>query len=75
MIKSIRAGKVLNHAQRIAETTLTAVGLRTAAYTGKSFSWDWLSKASKQDIVLPQTALKPGPGHFEPISTGCDPLV
>ena len=75
MIKSIRAGKVLNHAQRIAETTLTAVGLRTAAYTGKSFSWDWLSKGSKQDIVLPQAALKPGPGHFEPISTGCDPLV
>ncbi|MBM3858046.1 MAG: Gfo/Idh/MocA family oxidoreductase [Verrucomicrobia bacterium] len=75
MLKSIRAGKVINHGKRIAETTLTAVGLRTAAYTGRTISWDWLMNGSKQDLVPPQEKLKPGPGHFEPISTGCDKLV
>lgn len=75
MIKSIRAGKVLNEGQRIAESTLTAIGARTAAYTGKSFSWDWLLKASKQDLVPPDAKLVPGPGYFEPIATGADPLV
>ncbi len=75
LIKSIRSGNLLNEGQRIAETTLTAIGLRTAAYTGKTISWDWLLNASKQDLVPPQGKLKPGPGHFEPISTGCDKLV
>ncbi|MCX7887480.1 MAG: Gfo/Idh/MocA family oxidoreductase [Verrucomicrobiae bacterium] len=75
LIQSIRAGRPINHGQRIAESTLTAVGIRTAAYTGRVISWDWLLKASKQELVPPQEKLKPGPGYFEPISTGCDPLV
>lgn len=75
MIQSIRAGKPLNEGQRIAESTLTAIGARIAANTGQSFSWDWLLKASKEDLVLPQDKLKPGPGHFNRISTGADPLV
>ena len=75
MLKGIRTGRLLNEGQRIAESTLTAIGIRTAAYTGKSFSWDWLLNASKQDLVPPQEKLKPGPGYFEPISTGADPLI
>ena len=75
LLESIRAGKPLNEGQRIAESTLTAIGIRTAAYSGKSFSWNWLMNASKQDLVPPQEQLKPGPGHFDPISTGCDKLV
>lgn len=75
LIKSIRSGKLLNEGRRIAESTLTAIGARTAAYTGKSFSWDWLLNASKQDLVLPGDKMVPGPGHFEPISTGGDELV
>jgi len=75
LIKSIRAGKPLNHGRRIAESTLTAIGARIAAYTGRSFTWDWLLNSSKQDLVPPQEALKPGPGVFRPIATGRDKLV
>ncbi|MCD6395277.1 MAG: Gfo/Idh/MocA family oxidoreductase [Planctomycetes bacterium] len=73
LIKSIRAGKPLNEGQRIAESTLTAIGARMAAGTGRSFKWEWLLKASKLDLV-PKN-LKPGPGIFHPIATGGDPLV
>ena len=73
LIKSIRAGKPLNEGQQIAESTLTAIGARMSAYTGRSFSWKWLLNASKLDIVPKK--LKPGAGVFNPIATGCDPLV
>jgi predicted dehydrogenase len=73
LIKSIRAGKPLNEGQQVAESTLTAIGARMSAYTGRSFSWKWLLNASKLDIVPKE--LKPGAGIFHPIATGCDPLV
>ncbi len=73
LIKSIRAGKPLNEGQRIAESTLTAIGSRMSGYTGRSFKWEWLLKASKLDLVPKD--LKPGPGVFHPIATGGDPLV
>jgi predicted dehydrogenase len=75
LIKSIRSGNPLNEGQRIAESTLTAIGARIAAYTGRTFNWSWLLNASKQDLVPKQEDLKPGPGVFHPIATGCDPLV
>jgi myo-inositol 2-dehydrogenase/D-chiro-inositol 1-dehydrogenase len=75
LIKSIRSGNVLNEGQRIAESTLTAIGARIAAYTGRTFNWSWLLNASKQDLVPKQEDMKPGPGLFRPIATGCDPLV
>ncbi|MEJ2701701.1 MAG: Gfo/Idh/MocA family oxidoreductase [Sedimentisphaerales bacterium] len=75
LVKSIRSGNVLNEGQRIAESTLTAIGARTAAYTGRTFSWKWLLNASKQDLVPKQEELKPGPGAFRPIPSGCDTLV
>ena len=73
LIKSIRAGKPLNEGQQVAESTLTAIGARMSAYTGRSFSWKWLLNASKLDLVPKE--LKPGAGVFHPIATGCDPLV
>ena len=73
LIKSIRAGKPLNEGKRIAESTLTAVGARIAAYTGRTITWDWLLNESKLDLVPKR--LKAGPGIFHPIATGCDKLV
>ncbi len=75
LIKSIRSGNVLNEGQRIAESTLTAIGARIAAYTGRTFNWKWLLNASKLDLVPKQENMKAGPGIFHPIATGCDPLV
>jgi predicted dehydrogenase len=75
LIKSIRAGKPLNEGQRIAESTLTAIGARISAYTGRSLSWNWLLNASKLDIVPKQENLKSGPGVFHPVATGRDTLV
>jgi predicted dehydrogenase len=75
LVKSIRSGNVLNEGQRIAESTLTAIGARTAAYTGRTFSWKWLLNASKQDLVPKQENLGPGPGVFHSIPTGRDTLV
>ena len=40
LIDSVRAGKPLNVAQRIAESTLTAIMGRMAAYTGKVVTWE-----------------------------------
>ncbi len=66
LIKSIRDGTPLNEGLRIAESTLTAVGIRISAYTGRELSWDWLMNSSQQDL-LPRD-LKPGPGHFPPVA-------
>jgi myo-inositol 2-dehydrogenase/D-chiro-inositol 1-dehydrogenase len=72
LVKSIRSGNVLNEGQRIAESTLTAIGARTAAFTGRALSWKWLLNASKQDLVPKE--LIPGPGVFHSIATGRDKL-
>jgi myo-inositol 2-dehydrogenase/D-chiro-inositol 1-dehydrogenase len=73
LIASIRSGQPLNEGQRVAESTLTAIGARIAAYTGRTLSWSRLLNASKQDLV--PRDLKPGPGLFHPIATGRDQLV
>ncbi len=46
LIESIRAGKPLNEARDVAESTLTAIMGREAAYSGKVIEWDavWNSK-------------------------------
>jgi len=75
LVKSIRSGNVLNEGQRIAESTLTAIGARTAAFTGRALSWKWLLNASKQDLVPKQEDLGSGPGVFHSIATGRDALV
>jgi predicted dehydrogenase len=47
MINSIKAGKPLNEATRIAESTLTSIIGRMSAYTGKKVMWDWAMNESK----------------------------
>ncbi len=73
LIQSIRSGNLLNEGQRIAESTLTAIGARTAAYTGQDITWDWLMNESKMNLVPRQP--EPGRGVFYPIPTGCDEPV
>jgi predicted dehydrogenase len=49
LIASIRAGKPLNEAQSVAESTMTAIMGREAAYTGKIVTWDQIM-ASNLDL-------------------------
>ncbi|HPC96822.1 MAG TPA: Gfo/Idh/MocA family oxidoreductase [Sedimentisphaerales bacterium] len=75
LIQSIRSGNVLNEGQRIAESTLTAIGARIAAYTGQVVTWDWLMNESKQSLVPSQADLMAGKPLYHAVATGCDPLV
>ncbi|MCF7975284.1 MAG: Gfo/Idh/MocA family oxidoreductase [Phycisphaerae bacterium] len=74
LIASIRSGNPLNEGQRIAESTLTAIGARMSAFTGRTFSWKWLLN-SKLNLVPTQDQMKPGPGVFHSIASGRDNLV
>jgi len=55
LVASIRAGRPLNELQQVAESTLTAIMAREAAYTGQAVTWEELLNAS-QDIVPPNVA-------------------
>lgn len=75
LIQSIRKGQGLNEGVRVAESTLTAIGARIAAYTGQVVTWDWLMNESKQSLVPSQADLMAGKPLYHPIATGRDPLV
>ena len=51
IIQSIRNGKPVNEAKQVAESTLTAIMGREAAYSGREIKWDELMK-SEQDFTL-----------------------
>lgn len=55
LVASIRAGAPLNEGKQVAESTLSAIMGREAAYTGQVIEWDALLNA-KQDIVPPGVA-------------------
>ena len=55
LIASIQAGAPLNEGRQVAESTLSAIMGREAAYTGQVIVWDELLN-SKQDIVPPTIA-------------------
>ena len=55
LVKSIRAGKPLNEAKRVAESTMTAILGRLSAYSGKEVTWD---QAMASKISLMPTNLK-----------------
>jgi predicted dehydrogenase len=55
LVASIIAGKPLNEAQRIAESTLTAIMGRMSAYTGQEVTFDQALK-SKLDLTPPSYA-------------------
>jgi len=65
LIASIRSGQPLNEGEQVALSTLTAIGGRMSAYTGREISWNWLMNASKLDIFPKQ--IGPGPGVFTPV--------
>ncbi len=50
LIKSIRTGAAVNEAERVAESTMTAIIGRMSAYTGRALKWDWAMNASKLDL-------------------------
>jgi hypothetical protein len=54
LLASIRAGKPLNEGQQVAESTLSAIMGREAAYTGQAIVWDDLLGAA-QDLTPPQS--------------------
>ncbi len=60
LIESIRAGKPLNHAERVAFSTLTAIMGRESAYTGKAVTWDEMMK-SDLDLSPPKYEFGPLP--------------
>ena len=60
LIASIRAGKPYNELKQIAESTLTAIMGREAAYTGQEITWDDMLNAD-QDLTPPQVAFGPLP--------------
>lgn len=51
IIGSIRAGKPVNEAAQVAESTLTAIMGREACYSGKEITWEQISN-SRQDFTL-----------------------
>jgi len=60
LIASIRAGKPLNEAVRVAESCLTAVMGRMSAYTGQEISWDQALN-SKEDLMPAKLEFGPLP--------------
>ncbi|MCL2330885.1 MAG: oxidoreductase, partial [Phycisphaerae bacterium] len=56
LIDAIRSGKELNEAQNVAESTLSAIMARTAAYTGQDVTWDEIMKAD-WELKMPEYKL------------------
>ncbi len=52
LIASVRAGKPINELKNVAESTLTAILGRTAAYTGKEVTWDQVLNSHEE--LMPQ---------------------
>ena len=64
LIESIRAGKPLNEARQVAESTLTAIMGREAAYSGKAVSW---GEIAKSDLDLSPPKYEFGPLAVRPV--------
>ncbi len=56
LIKSIREGNPINEARQVAESSLTAIMGREAAYSGREVTWDDMMN-SKQDFTLEKYVL------------------
>jgi len=58
LVYAIRTGNYVNEAERTAESTLTAIMGRTAAYTGRAVTWDEIFKS---DMDLGPSKIEMGP--------------
>jgi predicted dehydrogenase len=61
LVASIRAATPLNEGRQVAESTLSAILAREAAYTGQAITWD--------EIMASDLDLSPGPLAFGPMPT------
>ena len=50
-LDSIRNSKAINEGQQIAESTMTAILGRCAAYSGRAVSWSWAMNASQENLT------------------------
>lgn len=64
LVESIRANEPLNEARQVAESTLTAIMGREAAYTGKSITWDEMMKS---DLSLSEDVFEFGDKAMNPV--------
>ena len=64
LVASIRAGKPHNELKTVAESTLTAILGREAAYTGQELTWDEVLKA---DLNLVPPTVEFGPMSVPPV--------
>ena len=64
LIASIRAGEPLNEAEFVAQSTLTAIMGREAAYTGKVITYD---EYLKSDLKLGPETIEFGPAETRPV--------
>ncbi len=64
LIASIRAGQPLNEGRQVAESTLTAIMAREAAYTGQAIAWDEILNAN---LELMPPNLDFGPMAVDPV--------
>jgi predicted dehydrogenase len=58
LVASLRVGRPLNELKQVAESTLTAIMGREAAYTGQEITWDDILNAD-QDLTPPAVAFGP----------------
>ena len=65
LVASLRSGKPYNELKRIAESTLSAIMGREAAYTGQEITWDEVLNAD-QDLTPSQVAF--GPLEVPPVA-------
>ena len=74
LIKSIREGQPVNQCKRLAESTLTVIMGRMAAYTGKVVTWDFA--LNKSQIDLHPQKIELGPLPVAPVAIpGKEPLI
>ncbi|GAB5562848.1 MAG: Gfo/Idh/MocA family oxidoreductase [Synoicihabitans sp.] len=52
-LDSIRNSRAINEGKQIAETTMTAILGRQAAYSGRAVSWGWAMNASQETLTPP----------------------
>ncbi len=58
LTNAIRTNKPINECKRLAEATMMTIMGRTAAYTGRAVSWNWIMNGSKLDLTLPPELLR-----------------
>ena len=68
LVTSIRAGEPINDLRRIAESTLTAIMGREAAYTGRTVEWDEALNADQDLNPAPLDQLAYGPLEVPPVA-------